>query len=994
MLKWFLPLLALVWASLASGSTTNYYASPTGLTNNTGAIGSPWNLQTAYNNLRADTTIWLFSGNYPTNLTEYGGQSGHGGTPTAPAIIQALTNYGPVLGCNGVRGLDIFSSDYTYIMGLTVVSNLTDGIKLQGANCVVSNCIVSGNGNGISAGQGIASNSSGSKSNTIVHCVIEGNGLFPVAVGTAFGHGLYISHNGNVIDGCLVRSNWGFGIQYYSGAVTANQTDTVIKNCIVDGNTNSYGVVIYSADEVGGLTPGTNWVINCTILDGMALSWGTTLASNCIILPSPLIDPTRPVNTNSVRVPTFVSDYCFGTNTIVNSGGHNYITNLSRASLWPNLASLGQYWLSTNHPARGKGLRSVTANTDFWGNWQAQKYDIGAVEYDMDLAADTRSLIGTAAAPSISSDAYLYVDHIPGHRRYEWGQSTVGVPGGIPTSYTQFCNATISIPGTNIVAIADDVIDDAPAIQAALNLCPTNAFVLLPVGSYICKTNLTLKGNYRILRGEGSNTILRVRFTNTALPFFNFGVYSEQGTSRTNMIAVTKGMTNTVWDSVNNMGALFPGTNGVMKIWENDAGTNGGYAAVQDASGSADPVHYSPSASYKTNAAAPLMRQMFRITGTNTGNIVYFQPPCMFDFQAGKALSQYLYLESLNYSGLENFMIDCSSNCSVAIQMSQGMGSWIKGVETYMPNNYHVYVQYSTLGEIRDCYFHEAVNYAPSQGVGVIMYSHVSGYNIYNNVFRKSYPAIETDLGVSGCVIGYNYFLEPQGGLADIDCHGPHSANMLVEGNIGYGVLLDGYFGSAEKWTFYRNWLAGNATTFGARKVVNLDHFSRNINVVNNFIGNPYTNWVSEIQSNGWNNAYCALYRLGYPNMGNDSYTGTNTTLQATNYPFMDFFVKTSLWLHANVEYSTVGNYTTNYSPLLTNRSFRASYFYDWNTNQSTSPPWWNTNAQWPPIGINAIPIQTNLNSAAYVYSAAPPASGGSGGGSPVRSAWRLIFGN
>lgn len=986
MLKWLVALFLLLSLHASHGSTTNYYVSPTGLTNNTGTLNSPWNLQTGLDHLYADTTIWLLSGTYPTNQTEYGGQSGHGGTATAPAIVQALTNYGPIIAFNGTIGIQNFGSDYTIYSGLTIKSNLLgDGIKIQSKNCTITNCIISWNGGSSSAGSGIAMNSSTSKSNKVVNCIIEYNGIVP-AQASPLGHGIYMSHQGNYIDGCTIRSNWGYGIQLYSTTAT-DDTDNWIVNCLISGNTNAYGITLYNGADTGGAgtSLGTNFVLNSTIDDGMAISYGTACVTNCIILPSILKDPTRPVNTNSSRLVTkFLTDYCLGTNTIVgNTGGNNWITNLARSTLFPNLSSLGQYWLPTNSPARGRALSTQTTYHDYWGNWQNNKYDIGAFEYDMDLAADTRDL---NASPE---KRYLYLDHIPGHRRYEWASDRVGVPGGIPTTYTKFCDAGVNIPGTNIVVVADGVTDCAPAIQAAWNLCPTNQYVLLPSGLMLCNSALTLRGDYKILRGQGTNSALVVGFSNTAIPFINFGVYSEQGTLRTNIYNIPKGATNTVWDSVNNLGALFPsGTNGVMKLWQNDVSTNNGWAAAVNKDGSGDPVHYSPNASYKTNATAPLVRQMVRITGTNTGNQVYFWPPAMFDFVGGKATSQYLYLESLNFSGIENLSINCNDKCSVGIQMSQGMGSWIKNVDCYKPHNYHIYVQYSLLGEITGCYLHEAAAYGPSQGVGVILYSHVTGFNIYNNVFDYSYPGIETDLGVSGCVIAYNYFKHPQGGLANIDCHGPHSANMLVEGNIGYGVLLDGYFGSAEKWTIYRNWLHGNETSFGARKVVNIDHFSRNINIVNNFIGNPYTNWVSEIQTNGWNNAWMANYRFGYPNMGNDTYTGTNTSIQATNYAWMDFYAKTSSWIHANVEYGLIGTSVTNYLSQVTNRIFRNSYYADW---AQESAPLWYTNGTWPPIGVNAIG-QTNLHNAGNSFEAQFVGTGQTAG-RVYGGFWKFIFG-
>src|ERR1700722_9761269 len=57
-----------------------------------------------------------------------------------------------------------------------------------------------------------------------------------------------------------------------------------------------------------------------------------------------------------------------------------------------------------------------------------------------------------------------------------------GIPGGIPTNYTFWCDPTVAIPGTNIVVPTDGVSDCSPALQAAVNLCPSNGVVALPPG--------------------------------------------------------------------------------------------------------------------------------------------------------------------------------------------------------------------------------------------------------------------------------------------------------------------------------------------------------------------------------------------------------------------------------------------------------------------------------------------------------------------------------
>ena len=84
-----------------------------------------------------------------------------------------------------------------------------------------------------------------------------------------------------------------------------------------------------------------------------------------------------------------------------------------------------------------------------------------------------------------------------------------GIPGGIPTSYVQFCDVTQSIPGSSLLADPSGAVDSAPAINAALALCPANGVVYLPAGTYQIDSTLLFPKRGVILRGAGSQTDLQ-----------------------------------------------------------------------------------------------------------------------------------------------------------------------------------------------------------------------------------------------------------------------------------------------------------------------------------------------------------------------------------------------------------------------------------------------------------------------------------------------------
>lgn len=100
---------------------------------------------------------------------------------------------------------------------------------------------------------------------------------------------------------------------------------------------------------------------------------------------------------------------------------------------------------------------------------------------------------------------------IPADRLPPGGKFVAGVPGGIPFINDMFCDVTVDIPGSGLLAIPNDGIDDSPAIQAALDLCPNGQFVFLPAGTYKIDTTLLMERDGVVLRGAGMGaTILEI----------------------------------------------------------------------------------------------------------------------------------------------------------------------------------------------------------------------------------------------------------------------------------------------------------------------------------------------------------------------------------------------------------------------------------------------------------------------------------------------------
>ena len=580
-------------------------------------------------------------------------------------------------------------------------------------------------------------------------------------------------------------------------------------------------------------------------------------------------------------------------------------------------------------------------------------------------------------------------DIIPDNRKARWSTSTVGLAGGIPTGWTNWCDVTVSIPGTNIVAIPDTTNDCSVPIMTALKLCPSNSVVYLPAGRYLLKTNIQWGANTSIkatahntiLRGAGTNlTFLQADYTNSGHSTITLGSFSFNGFLRTNFTDLLVGQTNLYWT---NMSGVTPGA----MIWliENDASTNVFDPGPSD--GSADPVHYQQPNGTKskvTTSNTALIRQGFIVQSVSGSNFTVW-PPSNFNFHSNWSFGRLSQTYSARYCGIESLTVSnlpgaLGVNIANNISISQSAYCWISNVLSVNASFAHVRPEYSIGTTMTKSRVSGSPSTGPSSGVGIHFAGHVTNPLIYDNVFHSTFPAIEFYLGTSGAAILYNAAVDSRGGLPAFDYHNAHHELNLIEGNVANGVIQDGYFGSARWITLHRNWFHASPADGGFRRAVDLCSYAREWNIVNNVLGNP-TNTPAVYDgtfTNGWSGGLSAIYRLGQPNMGNTTFTGTNSDRFATNVAALDLWVRTNLIRHLNYDFVTAG--VTNHDSAITNTTSPVSYFEEYNT---TNPPVWYTNAAWPPIG-SELTSKTNGNPAYnWYYGITYSGGGGGGGGSP-----------
>jgi len=167
--------------------------------------------------------------------------------------------------------------------------------------------------------------------------------------------------------------------------------------------------------------------------------------------------------------------------------------------------------------------------------------------------------------------------------------------------------------------------------------------------------------------------------------------------------------------------------------------------------------------------------------------------------------------------------------------------------------------------------------------------------------------------------------------------------------------MNDGYHGTGSHQTLFRNWIHGlHPDNTLNRKMIDLCRGSYYHNIVGNVLGD--SSWMAaayEMSGNPeLNNGY--IYRLGYPNMGNNEYSAeTAWPLYHGSYP--DAKVKATLLRHGNYDYR---NRATVWDPAISDQTLPASLFY-------SSKPSYFGSLQWPPFGPDVpgyaagIPAQT-----------------------------------
>ena len=140
-----------------------------------------------------------------------------------------------------------------------------------------------------------------------------------------------------------------------------------------------------------------------------------------------------------------------------------------------------------------------------------------------------------------------------------------------------------------------------------------------------------------------------------------------------------------------------------------------------------------------------------------------------------------------------------------------------------------------------------------------------------------------------------------------------------------------------------------------------LKHFSNYYNIVGNVLGTAGLNTVYE--STLITGIFeSSIYELGYPNIGNPSWTGTISPTTPPAYHTLpntlegcqqlDRNVKATLLRHGNFDYV---NNAVIWDATISDHAIPNSLFY------SSQPSWWTSGLSWPPIGPDLTPMRGRI---------------------------------
>ncbi len=576
-------------------------------------------------------------------------------------------------------------------------------------------------------------------------------------------------------------------------------------------------------------------------------------------------------------------------------------------------------------------------------------------------------------------------------------QGIAGVPGGIPNRTTIFVNV-LTTANSSYKCVADGKTDNLAAIQNAINACPSNQVVYLPTGNYYVSGPIRISSqSYWTLRGDGPGKTIISGGGNGLISLGNAEWESGWPAATAITAGGTQGSTNITVASTAN---LVVGQ--MMWMEQLNDGVNVFDTGASGAENVDDRMH---NGTHDLNTRAMITKI--------SGNVVSFQPPLIFTMNNSLSPQTAGWgIPSVKWVGLEDLTVNGSAGSgNPGIVEVGAYACWLKDVELTDWNTFGVWFQWSASCEIREMYVHDPSAY--NWGTGYpFQFDAVNNTLVEDNIFWHNQNGLIIQGGSGGNVFGYNcvfqtYSVYPSGPSFELGSlygnHTPYPLLNLYEGNYASEFKLDFYYGPSLASTVLRNYLTGTDPDITQNRFcVSLDSHQWSNNIVGNILGSVGTSaalhaalpnttitwantspltWVYDCGTTvGFPYSENVIFRLGYPDSGDNGYGGIESDGKDTNPTYLDATVRNNTLIHGNWDYATK---SITWSPSISDTNIPNSYYL------SSKPSWWGNNP-WPPYDPNNPSAASITNIPAgyrFVYGINPPGSGGTNNQPPVATA-------
>jgi hypothetical protein len=393
--------------------------------------------------------------------------------------------------------------------------------------------------------------------------------------------------------------------------------------------------------------------------------------------------------------------------------------------------------------------------------------------------------------------------------------TAAGIPGGIPTAWTQ--------SGSTISAGSGD---QSSAIQSALNSCSGSHYVQLGTGTFQINNGLQIKNNC-FLNGNGpqktvinclasSGSCIRMGTVNDD-PYKNGTCTITAGNTAgsTSITVSAKGLDGN---------ACAVGVGGYLVISELNDKVYVSGAAPQNPGG----CNYCDVLWGGTRLREQIV-EMESVSGSGPYTVT-ISPALYTNYgvASGTAPAYATPFGALNggtpdckYCGVQNLQL-VSNGTGLAsgmsdINMTECAYCWIFNVEANYTDGDFVDADYCYRCEIRNSYFFNAYGHGAGGTDNFVGFMQETTASLMiNNIIERGHVDIEVDLGAAGNVIAYNYTTGAVDAVAtnvnelDYNQHGAYPQFNLWEGNVGTNFQPDSWHGNEGYNTAFRNWWTGS----------------------------------------------------------------------------------------------------------------------------------------------------------------------------------------